>query len=796
AGLHSQNLQTYTGCDSTVNLTLTVNQPAVTNINAAICQGETYSLNGFNVSTAGLHSQNLQTYTGCDSTVNLTLTVNPIPTVNFINNLIFCHGEQVPSLLFTGSVPGTSYKWRRIIGQNLGLLQSEGFDSLPSFTAINQGIAPIFFTYSVTPSCTNNGVTCYGEPTNVLITVNPLPRIALVDSLVFCNGTYAEEYTLTGDVPGTLYKWERVGGNSILGLLDSGMNNIPTFNAINNGLNPLLSLYSVTSSYTYSNKTCHSPDTSNFAVVILPTPSVTLTPSHQTICSNQIITPIIFTGTNNTRFEWTRVSGSVDNILNNGIGDMIGVKFQNNGISPIEIVYSVKPVYNYYGVECEGESQIFSITVNPSPKLTSPLNAGNICSGNNFVYTASTNRTDGNFIWNRLLNPYINGGSESSGISPFINEILINNSNQPEEVNYILIVNSSGCSSLGDTVKVIVNPNPEISINYINNVCPGDTIASISYTTNIQIPISYKIGFDELSLNAGFVPQINYTTISSGEVLVPMPRNLLTGIYRGTLYITNGSCEQNYDFAINVLPKINILTQPVSQYNLCPGISEVNLSIEVEALDNYTYQWYRDGIAISGATNATYITNFDTTLSGHYYVEINSSFDCNPTVSTVVEVLASELYVEKKWDDVLAVNNVNDEYISYQWYRNGVRIINNGTSQYYTDLNGLNGDYFVRVTTNDGQIIESCPVHYENTKEISYKLYPNPSYFGQTIFVEVLSYEGDFIIDVYNMLGLKLLTMLGTNKIEINSLDLTIGSYLVKITTSKGVEFKKFIIQK
>ncbi|MFV0599363.1 MAG: hypothetical protein ACK5M0_06575, partial [Bacteroidales bacterium] len=66
-------------------------QPAVTNINAAICQGETYSLNGFNVSTAGLHSQNLQTYTGCDSTVNLTLTVNQ-PAVTNINAAI-CQGE-------------------------------------------------------------------------------------------------------------------------------------------------------------------------------------------------------------------------------------------------------------------------------------------------------------------------------------------------------------------------------------------------------------------------------------------------------------------------------------------------------------------------------------------------------------------------------------------------------------------------------------------------------------------------------------------------------------------------------
>ncbi|MDD3002186.1 MAG: hypothetical protein PHF29_10565, partial [Candidatus Riflebacteria bacterium] len=91
AGLHTQNLQTYKGCDSTVNLTLTINQPATTNINAAICQGETYALNGFNTNTAGLHTQTLETYKGCDSIVNLTLTINQPTTTNI--TAAICQGE-------------------------------------------------------------------------------------------------------------------------------------------------------------------------------------------------------------------------------------------------------------------------------------------------------------------------------------------------------------------------------------------------------------------------------------------------------------------------------------------------------------------------------------------------------------------------------------------------------------------------------------------------------------------------------------------------------------------------------
>ena len=80
AGVYTQNLQTINGCDSVVTLTLTVNPVATTALQASICQGETYTENGFNVSEAGVYTQNLQTINGCDSVVTLTLTVNPVRT--------------------------------------------------------------------------------------------------------------------------------------------------------------------------------------------------------------------------------------------------------------------------------------------------------------------------------------------------------------------------------------------------------------------------------------------------------------------------------------------------------------------------------------------------------------------------------------------------------------------------------------------------------------------------------------------------------------------------------------------
>jgi phosphohistidine phosphatase SixA len=66
---------------------LTVHQPAVTNLLGEICQGETYSANGFNVNTAGVHTLNLETIHGCDSTVNLTLTVHQPAVTNLLGEI-------------------------------------------------------------------------------------------------------------------------------------------------------------------------------------------------------------------------------------------------------------------------------------------------------------------------------------------------------------------------------------------------------------------------------------------------------------------------------------------------------------------------------------------------------------------------------------------------------------------------------------------------------------------------------------------------------------------------------------
>ena len=74
-GIYYDTLSTNKGCDSVFILDLVVHPNVQTQINASICQGETYSENGFSVSETGTYQQNLQTIHGADSVVVLNLIV-------------------------------------------------------------------------------------------------------------------------------------------------------------------------------------------------------------------------------------------------------------------------------------------------------------------------------------------------------------------------------------------------------------------------------------------------------------------------------------------------------------------------------------------------------------------------------------------------------------------------------------------------------------------------------------------------------------------------------------------------
>ena len=106
-GSHTSNCQN--GCT-----------PNGATLTEAICQGDSYVLGSQTLTVGGTYTETLTNVGGCDSVVNLTLTVNPLPSISAGNDLTINNGDAV-TLSGNG---GTSYSWNN--GVNDGVAFTPG----------------------------------------------------------------------------------------------------------------------------------------------------------------------------------------------------------------------------------------------------------------------------------------------------------------------------------------------------------------------------------------------------------------------------------------------------------------------------------------------------------------------------------------------------------------------------------------------------------------------------------------------------------------------------------------------
>ena len=205
-GFYQQDLTASNNCDSVVVLNLTVHQLSTTNLTGEICEGESYTANGFNETPteAGVftYQRLVPTFYGCDSTVNLTLTVHPV--YQYEETATACSNE-VPYLWHNQSLTasGTYYDNQQSVF---------GCDS--NYTLHLTVLPTYHHTLSVT-LCDNSdqlpymfagdSLTTSGHYTHTFQTVNNCDSLVELDLVI--NPTYQEEQTVEicdNDLP---YVW-------------------------------------------------------------------------------------------------------------------------------------------------------------------------------------------------------------------------------------------------------------------------------------------------------------------------------------------------------------------------------------------------------------------------------------------------------------------------------------------------------------------------------------------------------------------------------------------------------------
>ncbi|RFM26858.1 DUF7507 domain-containing protein [Deminuibacter soli] len=289
---------------------------------------------------------------GCSGTAQtFTVTVNPIPQVNQPANAVVCNGQQVAAIPLSGStVTGTLYNWTG--GSSIGLPDGNG-TTIPAFPAINNSNAPVTATLSVVPVANN----CSGVAQSFTITVNPTATVNKPANIVSCTGQQVTAISLSGNVAGAVYSWT---GGAAVGLPDGSGTAISAFTAVNNTSTPVTSAITVVPS---ANGCTGVKQT--FTVTVNPAVTVNQ-PVNLVACANTLVAPITLTGSSvpGQIYSWT--GGSAIG-LQDGSGTSIpSFTAVNAGTAPVIANINVTAAAN----GCAGNSQLFSITVNPLPSNT------------------------------------------------------------------------------------------------------------------------------------------------------------------------------------------------------------------------------------------------------------------------------------------------------------------------------------------------------------------------------------------------------------------------------------------
>lgn len=566
--------------------------------------------------------------------IEFEITVNPVPTVEPVDNQTVCNGQQTDPVVFAGSVPGTVFNWTNNT-PSIGLAAS-GSGNIAAFTAINNSNAPVVATITVTPAFTFGGTTCTGTPVAFTITVNPTPGVNAVPDQTFCVGANVPQITFSGNTPGATFSWTRTP--AAIGLpANSGNNFVPAFLAANAGNTPLTSTFTVTPSFTANGVTC--PGTPvEFDIAVNPTPGVNPVPD-QTVCHNSPTAPVIFGGpVAGTVFNWTNNNLSIG-LGASGTGDIPAFIALNNTTAPVTATITVTPLFSNNGVQCSGSPVNFTITVNPVPTVA-PVANQLLCSGEPTAAVAFTGTVPGTvFNWTNSNTSIGLAASGTGDIPPFI---TLNAGNTPQvatiTVTPTFTNNGVTCSGTPIQFTITVNPRPTVFAGFDQTICQDQPAVLLAILGGGATGGTWTGGTGTFS--SPNTPGTNY---------VPNPAEYGTTVKLA--FTTNdpaGPCPAASDtvaVTINTLPIVNAGTDIMICKDENLDLSQLGASITANGSGITTGTWSTSGSGAFQPNNAfppgatTYIPSAADRAAGSVLLTLTSADPagpCNPVSDQVI----------------------------------------------------------------------------------------------------------------------------------------------------------------
>ena len=468
---------------------------------------------------------------------------------------------------------------------------------------------------------------CIGPSKEFTITVSPTAQVNPIAPITYCKGEAVEEivFSTLNTSSATVYNW--TNDNTSIGLGASGTTGIPSFIAANDTNNPVISTITVTPSYVTADPLLACDGlTETFTITVNPTADMN-DPEDMIVCDEEVTSLVEFTTNNSgvvTSYSWINDTPNIG-LSTSGLGNLPSFTAVNIGTEPIVVTIEVTPLFTDL-INCDGISETFIITVNPSGQLT-PVDNQILCNSdltNSVIFTSDNTGGDITYTWTNDT-PSIGLATIGSGdISSFI---ALNTSTEPVIATIEVTPNFEGCNGTPEIFTITVNgnvdPNPTISnYNGFQISCFGANDGFINLlpegaTPNINEPF-YQ--FEWVGPN-GF--------ISSNQNI----SNLEPGTYN-VIIADSLNCLFEFDYEIAEPESLEIVVDQEINV-LCNGIFDAQISITpTGGSASYIYEWTKDGLPYSDQQDLNNLS------PGVYILYLYDSNNCG-SVSEIFEITES-----------------------------------------------------------------------------------------------------------------------------------------------------------
>ncbi len=512
-------------------------------------------------------------------------------------------------------------------------------------------------------------------------------------------------------------------------------------------------------------------------------------------------------------------------VASNGCADSI-TNIVSVGAYPVAAVTANAPL-----TFCKGDSVTLSVPYVADYLYTWKIDETNLTDGDSSKYVS---RLTGNYSV-EIVNPKGNCTTNSSAIgitaqdaptAPLISadgdlefcqgdSVILSVTNNPEYIyQWKLNAGAIGVDSCLHSAKssgnysLTVSNSTGCAVDATNEVIVTVYSAPILPTVNLSGSTTFCEG-DSVELSVIYNPDYTYQWENNSSIITGAESNYFKAVASGTykLNISNSygciTMTSPVDVTVKPMPYEPVITSDNYKAGECIGETPIKLNVEQE-VPGYSYQWYRNGIPVSGAT-LSYMEDFLT--EGDYSVEtdLDGCSAESDAISIFFKDAPEKPSLSAQGPTVWYLTCSNKNADEYKWYCNG-NLITDAEDYYYIAGRKM-GNYQVSIKTEPGGCftrsdIVTIPSGDTGMDDVDpfegLKIYPNPS---NGLFIAEIENGslGDLLIKIISQDGKELFNFMYEKRsayfsAELNISELPKGYYLISFELDKYITTRRIII--